>query len=107
MDPVRETEPWYLSKETNKYTEYELLPLFTPLLVPPIGSLPPGGRAVGKGQVLQSIAIAVENGKGREGWKIDLVGVGIEKNVQRDMEEARFQRYLGTRWQEENVTVNI
>lgn len=48
MGPVRETEAWYLSKETNKYTEYELLLVFTPLLVPPIGNLPSGRRAAGK-----------------------------------------------------------
>lgn len=39
--------------------------------------------------------------------QIGLVGVGLETNVLRDIEEARFHRYLGTRWQKENVTVNL
>lgn len=79
MGLVRETEAWYLSKATNKYTEYELL-VFTPLLVLPVGiSHQEGGQ-----QEKQGVAVnynshengkkgqrKVENRSGRRGNRIE------------------------------------
>ena len=92
-----------MREKPNEYTENELLPVFTLLLVPPpcpLGTSPARNKGSKKGQVMQSIATASENGKkSRGGWKINLVGMRIENNVLGNIEEARLQSFLGTRGQ--------